>query len=352
MASNFARRRSTDIGFAVAMAALVLSGGPMAVLFQSGVQQAAAQVANPTGEWRGGSIRNQEGAFAFCVTENDFDNGQVVGVARNRNGEFGLYLSDDGLDAEAGAQITVRLRIDALVDGSANGIVRSPGQLDVPIGDSQDVYEALRRGNVLSVAYKTHNREFRLRGTSDALNRLRQCAETEGVEGFADQIAPPPQTSGAEGQGGTAEPPALPRLIAELLDASGMRAVVPLGNGRNALWGFGPIQGVVQAITLGDQDSIEDVAEAFAAEIEQRCTGRFDQALNGVENLSGAAQLLTGYTGCTLDNARLHIAALFYTPDGKQLLLFRYEGVEDRRNEADGQRDAMAAVIRERQNDG
>ncbi len=333
--------RSIALG-ALAAAVLVALGA-------LGAGGALAQVAQPTGRWQAQPVAAEDGSFAYCLTENRYSNGQVLGIARNPTGEFIMLLGvpDGNLPEGKGARL--RIKVDQRVDQQATGIFRNAETIEVPIGRNNALYEALMAGITLTVAGPSDQVQFALKGTRRALTDLRQCAERRG-RGSRPAAARAGGGGGGGGggrSGGGAGAAGLPGSVAQILAAARMGAVVPVQAADGSVaWGFGPIMGIVERETAPEGQSVARLGDTRLDKIEERCDGSFDRSPGRVESLANAS-VQTASAECRTGGNRIYLALLFVlTKTGNEFITFTHETNAEGKDAADRSRDRMLETIK------
>lgn len=321
---------------------LIASGLVVSGLASPGI--ASAQTANPsgpsapTGEWRGGAVTGEGGAFAYCVTENLYDNGLALVFARNAAGETNIAIGIPGATLPQGQQYRMRLAIDESLVRDVQGVAAEGDLLVVAMGRDDAFYEASRKGARLTVEGPTDSAVFRLTGTSKALADLRDCVAREGV------------TSG--GGGGTGQP--FPDALVAILDAAGLDEARPLvldtvpreNRPADFAWRLGPVFGGVLERSVPAGSDFSTLASAYVDALRARCQGEWSADL-GTGEVFADVTIGTGKVGCVGPENTIHVALLVYLTDTNIFTVFFHEAAREDGALADQARDALATVIRQ-----
>lgn len=327
---------------ALAAAALLL-GGAAAILVSGGTAahaQAPAAGA-PTGSWEGGPVSPGGGAApVYCVTQNQFDNGLALVVARNPGGETNIALGIPGAELRPGERFALRLSVDGNVVRNLEGVVVEPTMMVIETGGDAELYEALARGNRLTVQGPNDSTVFQLKGTARALADLRSCAGQ-----LAGTAAQDPQAAAA---------PTLPAPLRAILARSGLTEIQLMDMSRlpperrpaDFAWRFDDVFGGVRELDAPPDAVFTDLTRSYLDALESSCSGTFE-AESEPPTETGAVRMLEAQAICRMPDRALNVSLLFYLTDTNIFTVFFHEAEDTAKARAVATRDAIAAVIRE-----
>lgn len=128
------------------------------------------------GRWRLVALADEAGQGVLCyAATSGMSAGQFMSVSVERNQGWSLEVTNgkDMRDA-AGRELTYSIDGSAAVANSARTI--APSILSVTLGASFESTEPLRRGGRIEIGYSGGRGSFSLKGSSDALDALFDCA--------------------------------------------------------------------------------------------------------------------------------------------------------------------------------
>lgn len=246
--------------------------------------------------WEGGAVGfPNTNRFSHCGIQRAYDNGITLVFNTNPLNQTTIALQNPDWTFAEGDSQEIELQVDEMLGGSAQAVAGGPQVLVIPIGEDQQVIEALRRGNVLYLATEQGNFEFPLTGTFDALAELRACvgvarelAEAAAENAPPDAAAPnpgdPPLASNAlrPGQG-----PMTVDSLAGLLRAAGFqdfRIIDPAQIPDSALelahvWTLDPVLAGVHQRPLNANADLAAFTEDYTQAILSFCTNQPDPAI-------------------------------------------------------------------------
>ncbi|HSK41349.1 MAG TPA: hypothetical protein VK943_16410 [Arenibaculum sp.] len=325
-------------------AAALLLGGTAATLAFGGTTAARAQApataGAPTGSWEGGPVSPEAGgAPAYCVTQNQFDNGLVLVIARNPGGETNIALGIPGAELRPGERFALRLSVDGGVVRNLDGVVVDPAMMVIEAGGDAELYEALARGNRFTIQGPNDSTVFQLTGTAKALADLRSCAQRLAGTGARD---------------GQAAAPTLPAPLRAILARSGLSEIQLMDMSRlpperrpaDFAWRFDDVFGGVRELNAPPDAVFTDLTQSYLDALKESCSGTFEaQAEPPTE--TGAVRMLEAQALCRMPDRALNVSLLFYLTDTNIFTVFFHEAEDAAKPRAVATRDSIAAVIRE-----
>jgi hypothetical protein len=266
--------------------------------------------------------------------ENRYDNGLALLFARNKSGEMNVAIGfpDDRL--ETARHYNAKISVDGKFERRVDAFAPSAKILVIPTGLSQDLHEALRRGNRLLVEGSADAVAFSLKGTGKALDLLKGCVE---------------EATGMPSRGGKKAPipTALESILVEaklgeiqIIDLSKVDAKRPM----DYAWTIGPVFGGVKETPIKPGQKFQDLILAYVDSLEPRCPGRFVSDISAPETASGFL-VAKAMVSCTVNDNVTVAPLLFYAGHGIFTVFF-HEADQQQRAEAVKARDSIADVIR------
>ena len=306
-----------------------------AALFSVSPARAVPIETAQVGEWKARPIGDKKTkAFSYCAVENRYDNGLALLFARNKSGEMNVAIGfpDERLQTER--HYNAKISIDGKFERTVEAFAPSPKILVIPTGASQELHEALQRGNRLLVEGSADAVAFSLKGSGKALDLLKGCVEeATGTPGRAKPKAPIPtalETILVEAKLGTIQ----------ILDLANVDAERPM----DYAWTIGRVFGGVKETPMKPGQKFTDLVLAYIDSLEPRCPGRFTSDISAPESASSFV-VSKAMVSCALDDNETIAPLLFYAGHGIFTVFF-HEADQQQRAEAVKARDSIADVIR------
>lgn len=316
--------------------------------------EAAAQdvppqfIINQSG-WEGGArARSEAGDFSHCDVRRAFNGDQVLIVSLNRRNEINIGLIDPSFEfTPSTGTSTVALQVDRRLNAR---IPAAPGGEDILVlaaGDTPELLDALRRGNVMFLETEYGAFEFPLSGTFAAFGALIDCIEV------ANQILPPePEPTEVEGDGpqriGT-------NAMATLLQAAGIEGALLVPQEQlpvdemelTQIWLIGDVVGGLhQRDRTSGSIEIQGFVDDYLGVLGDRCDGEFEATPGEVEILDERYAFAPVDMLCTGDVGTSAVTAIFVLDDNFYSVFF-HEGDEALADEVTAATDAIAALVRQ-----
>ncbi|MEM7443627.1 MAG: hypothetical protein AAF414_09895 [Pseudomonadota bacterium] len=305
-------------------------------------------VINQSG-WEGGArARSEAGEFSHCDVRRIFDGQRMLIVSLNRRNEINIGLVDPNFEftPQTGTSAVV-MQIDS--DISAR-IPAAPGGdtiLVLAAGQSDELIEALRRGNVMALQTEYGNFQFPLTGTFNAFAALRDCIRV------ANEILPPEPTLEELAANG---PPGIGRAaMATLLQAAGIEGALIVPEDQlpddemelSQVWLIGDVVGGLhqsrrETATIEIDTFVEDYLEILG----ERCIGTFDAAPAETEIIDDRYAFTPVDMTCSGEGGTSAVAAIFVLDDNFYSVFF-HEGDEELADQVSESTEALTALVRQ-----
>lgn len=127
-------------------------------------------------KWSGGAYaddRTKE--FSYCVATTSYSTGTQLAFVLYRDRVLQLMLANDDWVLDDIPEYTIGISIDGRVLGEFTARPSQGDTLLIQFGQREDVFDALRYGNVLSVNPGPDALNFELSDTFEALTRVSDC---------------------------------------------------------------------------------------------------------------------------------------------------------------------------------
>ncbi|HYD31743.1 MAG TPA: hypothetical protein VEB64_12935, partial [Azospirillaceae bacterium] len=301
----------------------------------------------------------ESGAFAYCAAENRFDNNLVLVVGRNPAGEVNLGIGIPKGELVSGQGWPVTVVLDNHLKRDRQAMAFDTEFVVVELGKDEAFYNAMLGGRALSVKGPHDAAVFQLKGTTKALQELRKCVAAGGKgEGNAAKAPVKSAQPKPASEKDTADPPALPTALAEILKRAGLKDVTSLKladmpreqRPADFAWRTGTVLGGLLESQVTDDRGLLALTTAYVETLKRKCAGAFTASFGDVETVNDIA-LRTGGVDCAAtkegEAGSVHVALLFYLTHTRLFEVFFHEAPEEQRTAADQARDALAGVIRQ-----
>ncbi len=190
--------------FAVPLAAI-------AVAATSALSGAAAQnntLDFTSGPWRGSVARGADGQAMSCMMYAQAGGGAQFFFRLSREFDFSIGLVNNRWALQAGASERMAYWIDGGAKTEADARAVNATTLHIDVVDRESVFQRFRRGRFLYLTARGQTARLSLKGTSAALERLRNCATA--LASLAPPPAPTPPAPAPEAPAPGAPPQASP----------------------------------------------------------------------------------------------------------------------------------------------
>ncbi|MEO1223387.1 MAG: hypothetical protein AAFX92_04110 [Pseudomonadota bacterium] len=334
------------LGALAAGAALLATVAPIG---DAAAQDVPPQFIISQSGWEGGArARSEAGDFSHCDVRRAFSGDRVLIVSLNRRNEINIGLVDPSFEftPQTGTS-TVVMQVDRRLNAR---VPAAPGGEDILVlaaGDTPELLDALRRGNVMLLETEYGTFEFPLSGTFAAFGALIDCIAV------ANQILPPePEPTQIEGEGpqriGT-------NAMAALLQAAGIEGALLVPQEQlpvdemelTQIWLVGDVVGGLHQRDRTTADiEIQGFVDDYLGILEDRCDGEFEATPGEVEVLDERYAFAPVDMLCTGDLGTSVVTAIFVLDDNFYSVFF-HEGDETIGDEVTAATDAITALVRQ-----
>ena len=139
----------------------------------------AAQIERiKVGNWEGGAYTDDNtNSFLSCVVGTTFVNGTYFNISAFPFGGTGIGIFAPTLKLEVGTPITGNLKIDDRYFNTFEGRAISESGINISFADGDPIFEALRRGRLLTLNASVGMVQYDLTDTARALSEVKKCVE-------------------------------------------------------------------------------------------------------------------------------------------------------------------------------
>lgn len=128
------------------------------------------------GNWEGGAYNDDNTkAFLSCTVGTTFVNGTYFSISSYALGGTGIGIFSPALKLQLGTPISGSLKIDDRYFTTFEGRVIADAGFSVSFAESDPIFEALRRGRLLTVTSSVGAVQYDLTDTARALTALKDC---------------------------------------------------------------------------------------------------------------------------------------------------------------------------------
>jgi hypothetical protein len=342
---------------AAALAAGAASLGPALTAMSTApaaAQQQDGEFMIQVDGWRGGPFaRDETGTYAGCRVHKVFDRGLVLVVGTSPEFQSELAILNESWTLEPGSETVARLSVDGAVQRQLAAVAAGPQALVIPVGEDEELYQALRRGSVLTVETDLGQMQFPLSGTARSLSALRQC-----VERTNELLARNPEAAQPAGEASTRRAMPIDGLVSLLVEAGleDLGLMLPEAVPDNALnlrfvWRTGPedapvIGGLHQA-PRGEEVAIDGFAEAYLNTLRAFCPEGFSADLDEAELIGANYALKTGEANCVTARRGEDFVSLIFALDSFNYSVFYHTTAIENRELAEQATGGLEEVLRE-----
>jgi hypothetical protein len=134
------------------------------------------------GNWSGGAYSNDvTQAFDHCAANARYNSGIFMGFIIDRNFNWSMRFSHPAWRLEPGQSFNIAFTVDDMSPLSATAVALTSNIVDVRLADNLELFTRFRHGRLLRVAAANQVFDFSLRGTSQLLPILLNCAQNKGA---------------------------------------------------------------------------------------------------------------------------------------------------------------------------
>lgn len=305
-------------------------------------------VINQSG-WEGGArARSEAGDFSHCDVRRAFDGDRILIVSLNRRNEINIGVVDPAFEfTPSTGTSTVVLEIDQRLSARVPAAPGGAAILVLAAGDTPELMDGMRRGNVMTLETEYGSFQFPLTGTFNAFGALIDCITV------ANEILPPePERAELEGGG----PPGIGRnAMATLLQAAGIEGALLVPPEQlpdddmelSQIWLVGDVVGGLhQRQRDSGQIEIGTFVDDYLQILGGRCQGEFESTPGEVEILDDRYAFAPVDMVCTGDTGTSVVRAIYVLDDNFYSVFF-HEGDEALIDEVTSATDAITALIRQ-----
>ena len=340
------RRTLRAVALVVGTASLILVTPP------AGAQEPDGEFLIDVQGWRGGAYGQQDtGSFSHCGISRTFDNGATLVFQTNPQRFTNIAVISEDWTLEPQAESPARLRIDDGLERTLGAVAAEATVLVIPTGDDEELYQALRRGNTLTIETPTAQWEFPLVGTARSLNELRACVDrvNELVTSDPEELRP---DAGELPNGMPIE------ALASILNAAGLEDLAfmaPEAVPDNALdllfvWRTGPeeapVIGGLHQQPRGEDVQMDRFATGYIDILRDICPEGFESQIGETELIADAYALSTAEAECVTEEGA-DFVSLFFALDDFNYSVFYHMTSADNRAAAESATEGVAGVVRD-----
>lgn len=329
--------RALCLGFAVLLAV-------------STAHAAEEKPATLKGDWQVGMIKDDKGAFGYCLMRGVFNNDLSLAVALSPKQELnlGVGVPKAGFAKDEKHQMIVS--IDKLFKKGAVAVAAEPELLIMPMGNDKNLVTSLRKGKVLVLAGREDEARFSLSKISKALDGLKQCVDvgTGKIKpSEAKTDAPAADKKGKQGKAGQ-----FPQGLKDMLVKAGLSdlEIVPIKDPSKApvdfAWRTAGVFGGMRERKVPEEATIEKMTDILEKGYKGQCNGTFENKLGEIEDIGGI-KMRKADISCQMKEQHAYVSLFFYLTDTKIFSFFMHETNAEGKEKANGARDKIAAFIRE-----
>jgi len=235
-----------------------------------------------SGVWEGKPSFDESGKLSDCIMTAQSDSGILLAFIISRDFDWGLVLYDERWKLNVGDGADVVLTVDENAPILSTAKTVDPHGILVPLANTDPVVDAMRDGNVLTVATSLGKFSFKLTGTGPAIADLAGCVtenlEAEKLLGHKTETAAPSE----DGRNKLFTENEALVFVANLLAAAGINNYELVGPAENPMPNFDVVwtydNGIVAALVGYKNMSGVDLDEAMRvviADDAKNCEGDF-----------------------------------------------------------------------------
>ncbi|WP_158043803.1 hypothetical protein [Skermanella pratensis] len=161
-----------------------MAGGPARAAEKVPSEKSAAKrtaaASLPTEDWAVTAVSRESGEFDYCAAGTRYDNGHALLIAKNRADEVVVIVGLPEPRLNAKSLLPTKLTVDKRGARQGSGLVTRPSALAVALGKDPSFFEAVRKGNTLTIDNPEVTLSLSLRGSGAALMNLNACVQSAG----------------------------------------------------------------------------------------------------------------------------------------------------------------------------
>lgn len=151
----------------------------IALLFAPNVFAQGVQYTGTTGEWvLEKNYHSDTRIIDHCLIKNRYDNGTTFILAQNTLGNYRLALHFPHNNLVVDKAYDVDILIDDKNLATVTALVVTPSILAIALPQQTAIIEQIGRGNTLTIAGPKDMVQFALKGTANAIKKLKSCTIT------------------------------------------------------------------------------------------------------------------------------------------------------------------------------
>lgn len=300
------------------------------------------------GDWQVGMIKDDKGAFGYCLMRGVFNNDLSLAVALSPKQELNLGVGVPKAGFAKDEKHQMLVSIDKLFKKGAAAVAAEPELLIMPMGNDKNLVTALRKGKVLVLAGREDEARFSLSKISKALDGLKQCVDVgTGKIKPSEAKADAGDKKGKQGKTGS-----FPQGLKDMLMKAGLSdlEVVPIKDPSKApvdfAWRTAGVFGGMRERKVPEEATIEKMTEILEKGYKGQCNGTFENTLGEIEDIGGI-KMRKASISCQMKEQHAYVSLFFYLTDTKIFSFFMHETNAEGKEKANTARDKIAAFIRE-----
>ena len=340
--------RRAGRALAVVLACGLMAGGLAApAAAQDQAAEGIAALAIDVQGWTGGAFgREDTREFSHCAVSREFDDDVTMIVSMNPEFSTNIAFGNPNWAMEAQSEGAARLSVDGVTVRQRGGIAPNANVFVVPLGPDDEMIEALRRGNTLSVDIPPASFQIPLTGTAASLRELRDCVETATqLIGEDPELVEPAQPR---------EVPAMSmEALANILEAAGIPDLQFLAPERvpdndmqlRFVWRSGPMIGGLHQSPRRSGVEVSAFARTYMDIMESFCPTRFEPDVGPVELVGDSYGFATATLVCGESEDEVNFLAFFIALDDFNYSVFFHQLPLPLADDAVAATDAVQQVV-------
>ncbi|MDA4844149.1 hypothetical protein [Hoeflea poritis] len=129
------------------------------------------------GAWRGaGYVSASSGRFTHCAIAAEYVTGDTLFMSVNSDATISIAVANSAFQFKEGETFPLTLTVDRRKSFAGRAVAEDTDMFVIHLGDFEELFTALKRGNRLYVTGDTVQGRYSLRGTSRALDKTLNCA--------------------------------------------------------------------------------------------------------------------------------------------------------------------------------
>ena len=293
---------------------VILLGHP-----SSGLTQ---EIAQPEEEWKHVAVFQNNGTFEYCAVENTYTNQRSLLFVLTPTGEFLLLIGMADGNLQIGQEISMTIKIDRQIVRAVKGIATSSALINIPLGRDDAFYQGIMDGVTLFITDSQETLSFALRRTRQALTRLKECTDTQGVNFQAVRQPAPDETAQQNTQ-----QQAVPPFILRTIRSVGLNIFPIPQSGGGIVIAFGQIVGSIDFISAPADQTMDSLINAYVNPIkENECQNDFELTLEPAQPVNDSV-VQVGKATCIFNNDfAQYINWIFQRTPEEQIFVYSIRG--------------------------